>query len=480
MSFCTQLSHLPDHILEMVIKNGLIEDVVSKERICKRIHNAVNVVLSKMKTIKTEISFSDNTRHLSQYEQEEMICRQQFELLKRLPNLTDVTWWEDWDHVLVKLLARLNQSITELKRDDDLVAYYIKKVKRINPSFNACDINHTFRRQEDFIWSWRVANFANLLKEFPDLKLKLEMSNGEIIDAPEEKKKCCCHLVIDSKINENFSNIVDCSSISEITLHCKDVTDLSMFDCLKTVHIDVYSEDMCFRNYRFPPRLSKLGIISAIWDPKDNDFLEFLINTLPLQELKINTKFNVCSITQVCHIVTNSGQMLKRVMIGGLCINDKILQLLDSTLPHYKIIRDLIIHFKISRITVEDPWIEYVLSDISRKIEESHRRRSIVVSRSSFTGLRAMIIDPSELVGQVSYIPFLRTVCFYLYLIVFGKMRAAQWEEFQSRHAVDVGEQLETALQSPSSRAQQEQIRNILQSNPTLMAAIIRQKFNQN
>lgn len=284
------MKDVDDEILWNIVKFGLLEDIVSKERISTRFGHAVDGVLSKIRSFNSS-QFDD---HFKVYGGQEKISRI-LNLVKKMPKLDDgrlLEGWHDPDSLpqLAAIIPSLCRPYTFMDvsfsfRYRHSIFDFIKSVKSINPDYDGRKFEYVFHHNESI----------RLLEKYPDLKIRLAMDGSQMA---EQYSHLCYELLLRTPEERLFGKKQLYPSVEHVHIRgdYDDLSDLRHFPNIKILY--VYCKEMTKIRIRniLPHLKSGLHILSIrfkSWDPEDIDALGTIFNTHPLVkfELEIDEKY---------------------------------------------------------------------------------------------------------------------------------------------------------------------------------------------
>lgn len=371
---CTQLNHLHDDVLHLVIKYGNIEDVVSKERVSKRFQIGVSTCLSKMKKINTETDFFKchlNYDHLV------------LNVLRRMSNLVDGEEFEYWGEEMVKELAIFNQSIYNWGSDDDRhesrMLIYIEAVRKIDPNYDANQLKFGFWIR----YSASNEGIRRLHNTYPNLQLKFNASFRYLHNLTDFERNHCIALSImeQDPFNYPIINSFNYSSVRQVRIWCtKGMSrDMTIFPNLG--HLDISTEDQLnLKEWKLPSKLTSLRIGSdKPWGLADNDAMKQIVDNYSLTDLTI--LLDDCDIVDV--LLNSSNTSIQHVTLDQFDVLNEQMELSPPFMER-EVMKRLLLRFKnVTTITMPCGYEDDIqcielfdmLKEVFLEIEQVQRRR---------------------------------------------------------------------------------------------------------
>ena len=166
------INELSDENVWMILKYGLVEDVVSKERYSTRFGSIANNILAKKTKFITNMEFlfrvSENKFHGLLH------------TIKKMKKLMDVTSLQvyNWENIRIKKLATTNQGIRITRKDGDHICLfrpcslsYLEYVKELNPNYTGKGVQHVTYWEKDVL---------QLKKKYPEIDILFECAHEDI------------------------------------------------------------------------------------------------------------------------------------------------------------------------------------------------------------------------------------------------------------------------------------------------------------
>ena len=287
------LNRISDQVLIGVVKYGVIEDVLAKERISKRIGDRVSSVVSKRRRFTTDCDPDWTGTPTSKSPRPQLTMNDVINVLKRMPLLTNLSGLGigNWDLDQTQQLAVVNPNIVCFNRDcidPQKVLKYIEYVKELHPDYNGSRVMFTFFPYDD--------DYQLLVQRFPDLQLKLEVSAYGSKERNPDTIGFLSFWRSGDKLPHNviFPNVRKVQLGSDYEL----LNELASLPNLENITIYFVSSSQSKNSLRLSELYPYLGsnlrhvTISTHklqeWSNEDMLPLKAIIDNIPLKSLKIN------------------------------------------------------------------------------------------------------------------------------------------------------------------------------------------------